>query len=432
MSRAGIIIASLTVIMIVSTVAPAFAAQMEFRTWVEANSPDEVEIKFQRTVIINYDEGGMLADELRGQKFAKTFTVTSSDPGVTELRDRINYQLSQAGSSAAVTDVQLDYDTKLTGRGLNTSIDYKVILTLTLTNHVLRESSGGNSGLVDMNWRGLVVPGEVTVNAKGIDHEINLPISFIADVAPGLNSAIMGSEAETLLNNPIMDASGIKNQPLGNWHFLFDPTGINVDAAQFGMSEELAGVVWSSYTMGESSFREGIQTEKEHEATFTTDKTYDLRTIESADSANIFFAGFANIDVLDNQEVVGVYPEAPEGYATTSTGEFPVMIIYGMAGFAGMAGIAIFLVSEKKRKKDAAAGNVQTGIDPSQLVGADTSTGSGGYKTNRGEAHLKSDDYAHHRSVYDTPQVEETKTEETKTEETTSTKGSMPKGWKPE
>ena len=413
--------------MIASTVAPAFAAQMEFRTWVQSDSVDEVEIKFQRTVIINYDDGGMIADELRGQKFAKTFTVTSSDPGINELRDRINYQLSQAGSSAAVTDVQLDYDTKLTGRGLNTSIDYKVILTLTLTNHVLREASSGNSGLVDMNWRGLMVPGEVTVNAKGIPHEINLPISFISDVAPGLNSAIMGSEAEKLLNNPLIDASGIKNQPLGNWHFLFDPTGINVDAAQFGLSDELAGTVWSSFTMGESSFREGIQTEKEHEATFTTDQTYDLRTIESADSANAFFAGFANIDVLDNQEVVGVWAEAPEGYATTATGEFPVMIIYGMAGFAGMAGIAIFLVSEKKRKKDAAAGNIQTGIDPSQLVGADTSTGSGGYKTNRGEAHLKTDEYTQHRSVYDNPQVEETKTEETK-----STKGSMPKGWKPE
>jgi len=415
--------------MIASTIAPAFAAQMEFRTWVQSDSVDEVEIKFQRTVIINYDDGGMIADELRGQKFAKTFTVTSSDPGINELRDRINFQLSQAGSSAAVTDVQLDYDTKLTGRGLNTSIDYKVILTLTLTNHVLREASSGNSGLVDMNWRGLMIPGEVTVNAKGIDHEINLPISFIEDVAPRLNSAIMGSEAETLLNNPLIDASGIKNQPLGNWHFLFDPTGINVDAAQFGLSEELAGVVWSSYTMGESSFREGIQTEKEHEATFTTDQTYDLRTIESADSANAFFAGFANIDVLDNQEVVGVWAEAPEGYATTATGEFPVMIIYGMAGFAGMAGVAIFLVSEKKRKKDIAAGNIQTGIDPSQLVGADTSTGSGGYKTNRGEAHLKSDEYTQHRSVYDNSQVEEKKDDDTTS---ASSKGSMPKGWKPE
>ena len=431
MSRAGILIASLTVIMIASTVAPAFAAQMEFRTWVEPNSVDELEIKFQRTIIINYDEGGMLADELRGQKIAKTFSLTSDDPGVIELRDRINYQLSQLDSSATITDVQIDYDTKLTGRGLNTSVDYKLILTMQITNHVLRESSSGSSGIVDMSWRGLMVPGEIIVNAKGIPHEINLPISFISDVAPELYNAIRGSEAETLLNTPIIDASGIKNQPLGNWHFLFDPTGINVDAAQFGLSEELAGVVWSSFTMGESSFREGIQTEKEHEATFqdTDGKTYDLRTIESADSANAFFAGFANIDVLDNHEVVGVYPEAPEGYATTSTGEFPVTIIYGMAGFAGIAGIAIFLVSEKKRKKDIAAGNIQTGIDPSQLVGADTSTGSGGYKTNRGEAHLKSDEYTQHRSVYDNSQVEEKKDDDTTS---ASSKGSMPKGWKPE
>ena len=427
MSRTGILVASLAVIMLASTVGPAFAAQMEFRTWVEPGATDEVEIKFQRTVIINYDQGGMLADELRGQKVAKTFTVTSADPGVNELRDRINYQISQLGSSAAVTDVQIDYDTKLTGRGLNTSIDYKIILTMQITNHILRESSGGNSGLVDMNWRGVMVPGEVTVNSNGMDHEINLPISFIADVAPGLYASILGSEAETLLNSPIMDATGIKAQPLGNWHFLFDPTGINVDASQFGLSEELAGVVWSSYTMGESSIREGIQTEKEFEASFTTDKTYDLRTIESADSANIFFAGFANIDVLNDAEVVGVYPEAPEGFATTSTGEFPVMIIYGMAGMAGVVGVAVFVISEKKRKGD--IGATQTGIDPSQLTGVSTSTGSGGYKTNRGEAHLKSDDYAHHRSVYDEPQVEEKKEDDTSA---SSTRGSLPKGWKPE
>ena len=112
MSRAGIIIASFAVLMVASSVAPAFAAQMEFRTWVEPGATDEVEIKFQRTVILNYDEGGMLADDLRGQKFAKTFTVTSADPGVTELRDRINYQLSQLGSSASITDVQIDGGTR--------------------------------------------------------------------------------------------------------------------------------------------------------------------------------------------------------------------------------------------------------------------------------------------------------------------------------
>ena len=235
MSRTGILVASLAVIMLASTVGPAFAAQMEFRYWISADSTETAEIKFQRTVTLNYDEGGMLADELRGQKFAKTFTATSSDPGVNELRDRINYQFSELGSSAVVNDLQIDYDTKLTGRGLNTSVDYKIILTMEISNHVLRESSGGNSGLVDMNWRGLLVPGEVTVSSNGIDHEINLPISFIANSAPGLYSAILGSEAETLLNTPIMDASGIKAQPLGNWHFLFDPTGINVDASTSGM-----------------------------------------------------------------------------------------------------------------------------------------------------------------------------------------------------
>jgi len=95
-SRVGILVASLAVIMLASTVGPAFAAQMEFRTWVEGGASDEVEIKFQRTVILNYDNGGMLADELRGQKFAKTFSVDSNDPGVNELRDRINYQFSQS------------------------------------------------------------------------------------------------------------------------------------------------------------------------------------------------------------------------------------------------------------------------------------------------------------------------------------------------
>ena len=57
MSRTGILVASLAVILLASTVGPAFAAQMEVRTWVEPGATDEVEIKFQRTVIINYDQG---------------------------------------------------------------------------------------------------------------------------------------------------------------------------------------------------------------------------------------------------------------------------------------------------------------------------------------------------------------------------------------
>ncbi len=406
--------------MLTFTIVPAFGAQMEFRMLPEEQNATAT-VKFQRTVFLEYEEGGKLADELRGMKATKVFSTTSD-----EIRDRINYYLKNtANSDAVVTNVNLDYDAQLTGRGLNTSIDYKIVLTLDLQGHIIREFSGTSPALIDMDWRGFVVNGPVDINVKGIDNEINLPISYISQAAPSLYSAIQGSDAEAILNYPLIDASGIKAQPLGNWHFLFDPTGINVDAGTYGLSDELAGRVWSSYTMGESSLREGIQIEKVHEATFVSDKTYTIRAIESADSANIHIGGFASVDVLENSEVFGVSPTPPEGFATTSTGEFPVMIIYGMAGMAGVVGVAVFIISERKRKKDEGQG--QSGIDPGRLRAASTSTGAGGYKTNRGESYLDDETYEQTRNVYDQPQVEEKKDDET-----TSNRGSMPKGWKPE
>ena len=406
--------------MLTLTIVPAFGAQMEFRMLPEEQNATAT-VKFQRTIFLEYENGGQLADELRGKKVEKTFSVTSD-----EIRDRINYYLKNTGQSdAAITNVQVDYHAQLTGRGINTSIDYKIVLTLDLQGHILREYSGSSPALVDMDWRGFIVDGPIDLDIRGVNNEINLPISFIAQAAPSLYSAVKGSEAEVILNYPLIDSTGIKAQPLGNWHFLFDPTGINVDASQFGLSDELAGRVWSSFTMGESSFREGIQIEKTHEATFTADKSYIIRAIESADSANVHIGGFASVDVLGNSEVFGVSPTPPEGFATTSSGEFPVMIIYGMAGMSGIVGIGVFIISEKKRKKDAGQG--QTGIDPSRLRAASTSTGAGGYKTNRGEAYLDDENYEKTRSVYEQPQVEEKQDEQT-----TSNKGSMPKGWKPE
>jgi len=406
--------------MLTLTVVPAYAAQMEFRMIPESETAT-VTMKFQRTIFLEYEEGGKLADELRGMKTSKVFSVNSE-----EIRDRINYYLkNEANSDAVVTNVQLDYDAQLTGRGLNTSIDYKIVLTLEIQGHMIRPMTDNSPGLVDMDWRGFLVEGPVDVNVRGVDNEINIPISYIAQASPSLYSAVKGSEAEEILNYPLMNATGIKAQPLGNWHFLFDPTGINADAATYGLSEELAGRVWSSYTMGESSIREGIQIEKVHEATFTADKLYTIRAIESADSANVHIGGFASVDVLQDSEVFGVSKVPPEGFATTATGEFPVMIIYGMAGMAGIVGVAVFIISEKKRKKDEGQG--QSGIDPGRLRAASTSTGSGGYKTNRGESYLDDESYEQTRSVYDQPQVEEKKDEQP-----TSNKGSMPKGWKPE
>ena len=164
----------------------------------------------------------------------------------------------------------------------------------------------------------------------------------------------------------VMNADGIDQQPVGNWHFLFDPTGIQMDAAQHGLSEEIAGNVVSNFTMGESSLREGIQIEKINEGQFTLDKVYSFKSIESSDIANIKVIGFATREVQSNSEVLGISPTAPEGYATTSSGEFPAAVLYGMAGAAAVGGAAIMMMSQRKLKKEKGHYD-QTGIDLSLI-----------------------------------------------------------------
>ena len=201
---------------------------------------------------------------------------------------------------------------------------------------------------------------------------------------------------------------------------MFDPTGINVDAATFGLSEDITGFVVSIFTMGESSFREGQIREKVWEAEVTLDKTYEVRAIESGDSANFAVIGFAAVDRIEGAEVLGVTPTPPEGYATTSTGEFPVMIVYGMAAMAGLGAIAMLFISNRKLKSEKYE---QTGIDPNQLTGYQTSAGAGGYQTNRGEAQLKDGgEYQQSKSVYEQEKKEESSDD-------TKKKGALPKGF---
>ncbi|MGI0004523.1 MAG: hypothetical protein ACREAX_04415, partial [Candidatus Nitrosotenuis sp.] len=194
------------------------------------------------------------------------------------------------------------------------------------------------------------------------------------------------------------------------------------DTSRFGFSG--AKVVVSSFTMGESSLREGQVKEKEFEATFTSDKTYHVRTVQSGDSANIFLAGYASPDKVDGHEVLGVSATAPAGAAQTSTGSFPIFIIYGMAGMAAAGAGGFFFWSNKKAKRESEY--IQTGIDPKYLHASSTSEASGGYHTTRGEAELATDEqsYRQHQSVYDSQNT-------LPKEEPKPKRGSMPKDWKP-
>lgn len=385
--------------------------------------PDDESVKvkmtYQRTVTIVYNDGGELADLLRGENWEVSVNADFSNPGVQDLINKLNQKIAADGSNSHITDLDVEYSAKLNGNPTSTLIDYKIILEPTLSNYNIRKYSLNSPSLVDLAWRGLSVNTPIVID--GI--EINFPGSVLLNEEPEVQAIISGTEADSILSANLINADGIRDQPLGNWHKLFDPTGISSDASQFGLSEEIKGFVVTTYTMGESSFREGIQVEKEVEVEFTKDKDYIVRSVESADSANVSVIGFASIDVLDNAEVLGVTPDAPQGSGDTTGGGFPIMIIYGMAGMAGIGAIAVLFMSSRKLKAEEGQG--QQGIDPSQLQGYATSASAGGYQTTRGEAQLKGDSsHEQTQSVYDQEKKEEPET-------SGSTKGSMPKGWKP-
>jgi hypothetical protein len=379
-------------LIVIGTSTPVWAAQLDAK--INPNNDESpFKMNYQKTVFIEYPNGGNLFDELRGHEWTVEGTADLSDPGVQELMIELNKGIADDGSQARISDLNVSYDFHLKARNINTSIDYRVILEGTLTNYVITDD--GQRILVDLGWRGLTTDKEIVIDGV----EINIPINMLRDQEPEAYTFFAGTEAEDVLEKHLINADFILEQPLTNWHFLFDPTGINADASTFGLSSEIAGFVVSSWTMGESSLREGRQVERVFEAEIMADQLYVVRSVQSSDQANLSAIGFGALDTLDGVEIAGVTPTPPEGYATTSTGEFPVMIVYGMAGMAALGGIGFFIFSNRSLKNTEQS---QQGIDPSRLQGYQTSASSGGYQTNRGEAQLKDDSsYQQTRSHYD-------------------------------
>ena len=390
MSRVLILAVFVAGLVVAGTSSAAWAAQLD-ATINPTNDESPFKVNYQRTVFIDYSDGGQLFDHLNGKSWAVTDMADASNPGVQDLIMHLNQGILDDGSHARVSDLTVFYEFQLLGREKHASIDYQVILEGTLTNYVITRDS--QRTLVDLGWRGLSATDRVLIN----DVEINLPLSIIESQEPELYNIVQGTEAEEILTMNLINADFILEQPLTNWHFLFDPTGVNVDAGTFGLDESIAGYVLSSWTMGESSIREGIQVEKEFEAEITADQNYTVKSVQSSDQANLYAIGFGVIDMLDGLEIIGVSPTPPEG-GLTSTGDFPVFIIYGMAGMAAIGGIAFFLYSNRALKNEKQG---QQGISPDRLVGYQTSASAGGYQTNRGEAQLRdTSDYAQTKSVY--------------------------------
>jgi len=377
---------------VIGSSSSVWAAQVDAR--INPNSDTSpFSYHYQKTIFIEYPDGGKLFDELHEKEWTVTGSADSSNPGVQKLIESLNTKMQNDKSHAKISDLKVSYEIYLKGRNLNTSVDYKIIIEGLLSNYVITKDQVRT--LIDLGWRGVGTNDPVIIDGQ----EINFPISILKEKEPEVFSVLSGTDAESILSKPLINADYILEQPMSNWHFLFDPTGINVDAGTFGLDKSISGFVVSKWTMGESSLREGRQVEKTFSADVVADKKYAVRSVQSADQGNIAAIGFGALDIIDGLEIAGITPKPPSGYATTSTGGFPITIIYGMAGLAAIGGIAFFIFSNRSLKNEKMG---QQGIDPSRLVSYQTSASSGGYQTNRGEAYLADgNEYEQTRSVYE-------------------------------
>lgn len=384
---AGVFVAALIAI---GASGPAWAST-QLGTFIDPNAESShFNIRYQDTISYDYDAGSQLHQLLDGKQWLVE-GVASEGQDIQIITDILNQKLASDGSFAQVSDLEVDYRFQLNPAAHGSSMDFTVVVQGSLIDYVVTTSA--RQDLVDLGWRGLTVTDDVYID--GIP--INIPASLLRVMEPAVYDLLIGTEAAEILLEPIMNAESILGQPMDTWHFLFDPTGIGTDAGTFGLSPEIAGAVVSAWTMGESSIREGIKVETVNEVTVVLDQPYVIKSTQGADNASIRIIGYGNLDTLDGLDIAGVSPEPPEGYS--SNDDFPVFIIYGMAGMAAAAGIGFFIISNRAIKNEKIG---QQGIDPSNLVGYQTSASSGGYQTNRGEAQLRNDsDYQKTRNVYD-------------------------------
>lgn len=367
----------LVMILLVFGLVPyASAAQLDAAILSGENSA-EPSFQFLRVVYIEYPNGGEIAESLRGKKQTVSFAADSNTPGMDELVMKLNQNLQMIPSNTVVTDAKINYQAILQGNENHAVIEYKIHLTPTITNHVLAKSS--EKSTVDASWRGISLDDSIILQTEYGLFDINSPKSALDIMIPDISEKLRDI---SILELSLINASGILELPLYRWHSLFDNTAIIPGAVEYKYTGKN---VITHYSMGECSIGVGPCGDRQWTQEIDLDKKYSIRIIESRDDATILIEGYVDTTHIEGIEVFqtnlkSTVTQKPD------TDEFPATIMYGMAGMAVIGGVVMFVVSNRKLKNDKNEG--QTGVDPAHLRSYETSISAGGYKTNRGESYL--------------------------------------------
>ena len=98
------------------SIAPTFGSAQLEATLEDSTGNALTKMTYQRTIWIDYSDGGSLENILAGKNVTVVFSVDSSAIGMKELVQKINSNIASNDSNAYVSDMSLDYVALMTGR----------------------------------------------------------------------------------------------------------------------------------------------------------------------------------------------------------------------------------------------------------------------------------------------------------------------------
>lgn len=331
-----------------SFISNSYAVQM---TVVLSPKQNQAEPLFtaNRFITIEYDPASELAKKYATVNDVVRFQANASTPGMAELISGINRDIfTEKQSPILIQNATIDYTGTLRGSSDRLIMSYKVVFTPSITGITLPSNSSESGGdLVDLDWRGFYTNRPLELQVPNLGNvSINFPISLLQVKFPELAQQLNSSEAGQIFNTALFNFEKIAT-PMERWHFLFDPTGSQASTAGSGYQELGGARVVSIFSLGESSFREGVMEAEESDASAVADGVnVNIHSTTPPPSGQIQIAGFATVTKNGNSEIAFVRENAPEG-TTTATGGFPLQVLLILAGM--MAAVSVFVLWKARK-----------------------------------------------------------------------------------
>lgn len=340
-----VIVSAVAVFLIAGLASPAYAAQINASLIPEFDraAGSFVGVKF---VTIRYEPGSTVAELFNGKTVRVEFSITGTNAsGMGELVAAANRALLEAQSPAQVSNANLTYSGVLRGGPDRLTLTYSVEFVPAFSGFNLDRNATDNIPM-DINWRGFVIDGPVFVDSS--EHgriNINHPIGLLQVAFPEFADKLAGTEAERIMNEPILDFSELGSMPMEKWHWLFDPTFSQASTGGLLRNTDIGSAkVMSVYSLGECSIREGCPPPKEGDASITVEGSpVQVHISTPQPNAQIEIAGFTSIEKAGEHDIIRV----SMGSANPGIPGFTMQVLLVLGGMMGVIAVVVLMKTRK-------------------------------------------------------------------------------------